>query len=314
MAIWTEKVSNNALADPPVRICFRPSTPGVCGVRIEVGTPRSLSSDWCDVTAEPDPRARTRLRPAHRPQLPSVPAAARGMASVGADAAASSGGSAPTTIGAQTTDLHMGGSDRVAFGPPPTGAKPAISCATAIAIASGHDQYPDQFAAGLEIVRYGDSPTSMRGVTTETAHTGRRPMTTSSPSTSDSSTSLSPTSVVGQRRANREPVATSCLRRRRQHHHQRDLGRAHLHVRRRDQLSESWDSGRTIAATCSRLLCPSRRVGAACQHDSVTYEAGRSWRRMVRSPARASSDRTLRCPRRAIRNGRRAAWPRVRPP
>lgn len=78
------------------------------------------------------------------------------MASVGADAAASSGGSAPTTIGAQTTDLHTGGSDRVTFGPPPTGAKPAISYATAIAIASGHDQYPDQFAAGLEIVRYGD--------------------------------------------------------------------------------------------------------------------------------------------------------------
>jgi hypothetical protein len=50
----------------------------------------------------------------------------------------------------------MGGTDRVTFAPPPIGAKPAISYATAVAIASAHDQYPDQFAAGLEIVSYGD--------------------------------------------------------------------------------------------------------------------------------------------------------------
>lgn len=50
----------------------------------------------------------------------------------------------------------MGGTDRVTFAPPPAGAKPTISYATAIAIASGHDQYPEQFAAGLEIVSYGD--------------------------------------------------------------------------------------------------------------------------------------------------------------
>ena len=60
------------------------------------------------------------------------------------------------TISAQTTELHLGGSDRVTFGPPPPGTKPAITYATAVAAASGYAPYPEQFAAGLEIVRYGD--------------------------------------------------------------------------------------------------------------------------------------------------------------
>jgi hypothetical protein len=50
----------------------------------------------------------------------------------------------------------MEGTDRVTFGPPPPGAKPAISYVTAVAVASGYAGYPEQFAAGLEIVSYGD--------------------------------------------------------------------------------------------------------------------------------------------------------------
>jgi len=78
------------------------------------------------------------------------------MASVDPGAVASSGASATDTISAQTTVLQLAGTNRVTFGPPPPGAKPAISYATAIAAASGYAGYSEQFAAGLEIVRYGD--------------------------------------------------------------------------------------------------------------------------------------------------------------
>jgi hypothetical protein len=78
------------------------------------------------------------------------------MASMHPDAAAGSGASATGTINAQTTELHPEGTDRVTFGPPPPGAKPAISYATAVAAASAYAGYSEQFAAGQEIVTYGD--------------------------------------------------------------------------------------------------------------------------------------------------------------
>jgi hypothetical protein len=115
----------------------------VVGASILVGL-TGCASHSVEVAAS-QPSTSARLSATSSPTPPSIAVA---------DSAAAA--TPPDTIAAQTSDLHMGGTDRVTLAPPPVGVAPAISFTAAIAIASAHDQYPDQFATGSETVSYGD--------------------------------------------------------------------------------------------------------------------------------------------------------------
>jgi hypothetical protein len=118
-----------------------------CGAALLVGAAGCASRSVADATAS---------GPSSAPSIAQLGGSGSAVASTRPDAAVSSGASAPNTITAQTTDLHPEGTDRVTFGPPLPGAKPAISYATAVAAASAYAGYSDQFAAGQEIVTFGD--------------------------------------------------------------------------------------------------------------------------------------------------------------